>query len=399
MSSGGGADRRGGARPGAGGVVPDGARLAAPSAPGGDQRRARARGRRASRPEAPAAFDARFSASAREYRYRIDTAGCPIRSRRGSCGTGRGSLDVARMRAAARELLGEHDFTSFCRHPGPGRATVRDLQRLTVARAGDRVELGFRANAFLHQMVRALMGTLVPVGDGKLGPDDVARLLANRDRTGTGNLAPGARAHAGAGRVRAADAPVTALSDDVLRWIERSVGPALAWSRSRSSRPRRPRSTGSSSGARSRPRARAPPVPRRRAPRDRLRVRARARSRGAPDPWRDRRAGACPGRGRPRAQVCDVPRSSSPGSPGVVVRAVRGIDLERFLRRSAEPSSRCTRPVGRVSCRRTGRTPKTASPWSRLVGGPGPGARAPIVAEAPPPGSPASSIATSTGAT
>ena len=54
---------------------------------------------------------------------------------------------------------------------------MRDLQRLTIAPVGDRVELGFRANAFLHQMVRAVTGTLVLVGDGKLEPADVARLL------------------------------------------------------------------------------------------------------------------------------------------------------------------------------------------------------------------------------
>ena len=94
------------------------------------------------------------------------------------------------MRAAASVLVGEHDFTSFCRHPGPGKATVRDVQRLSVSAHGERVELGVRANAFLHQMVRAITGTLVLAGDGKLDADDVARLLATRDRAGTGNLAP-----------------------------------------------------------------------------------------------------------------------------------------------------------------------------------------------------------------
>jgi tRNA pseudouridine38-40 synthase len=67
---------------------------------------------------------------------------------------------------------------------------VRDLRRLSVAASSSRVELGFVANAFLHQMVRALTGTLVLAGDGRLGADDVARLLSNRDRAGTGNLAP-----------------------------------------------------------------------------------------------------------------------------------------------------------------------------------------------------------------
>ncbi|MGZ5288661.1 MAG: tRNA pseudouridine(38-40) synthase TruA [Actinomycetota bacterium] len=140
--------------------------------------------------EVQASFDARLAASAREYRYRIDTGEVPDPFTARFVWHRPGPLDVTRMRSAARELVGEHDFTSFCRHPGPGRATVRDLQQLTVTSTGECVELGFRANAFLHQMVRALTGTLVLVGGGKLGPDDVARLLANRSRVGTGNLAP-----------------------------------------------------------------------------------------------------------------------------------------------------------------------------------------------------------------
>jgi tRNA pseudouridine38-40 synthase len=140
--------------------------------------------------EAPATFDARFSASARAYRYRIETGPVPDPFTARFVWHRPGDPSVAAMRAGAGHLLGVHDFTSFCRHPGAGRSTVRDLRRLTVTRRGSRLELGFEANAFLHQMVRAIAGTLVLVGDGRLAPDDVARLLAARDRTGTGNLAP-----------------------------------------------------------------------------------------------------------------------------------------------------------------------------------------------------------------
>ena len=108
--------------------------------------------------EAPEGFDARFSATAREYRYRVDVGDAPdpFTSRfvwHHPC-----APDLRAMRTAARHLTGEHDFTSFCRHPGAGRPTVRYLQRASVSRSGDRVELGFRANAFLHQMVRAITG-------------------------------------------------------------------------------------------------------------------------------------------------------------------------------------------------------------------------------------------------
>lgn len=135
-------------------------------------------------------FDARFSASAREYRYVIDTSQTPDPF------TGRfiwhrpSSLDVPATRRAAAVFVGSHDFTSFCRHPGAGRSTVRDLQRLTVRRDGDLVLFGLRANAFLHQMVRIVVGTLVQVGEGRLSAADVRKILAAGDRSQAPKAAP-----------------------------------------------------------------------------------------------------------------------------------------------------------------------------------------------------------------
>lgn len=139
---------------------------------------------------APEGFHARFSATAREYRYVIDTGAVsdPF--------TGRyewhhpRALEVSALRAGARHLVGVHDFASFCRHPGAGKSTVRDLRRVTVRRDGDRVVLSFRANAFLHQMVRAMVGTLVRVGEGRVAPEEVGRILAARDRGDAATLAP-----------------------------------------------------------------------------------------------------------------------------------------------------------------------------------------------------------------
>ncbi len=116
---------------------------------------------------APAGFDARFSASARIYRYVIDTADVPDPFTARFVWNRPGELSLAAMRAGARHLVGEHDFTSFCRYPGAGKSTVRDLQQLSITRRGDRVEFVVRANAFLHQMVRTLVGTLVAVGEGR----------------------------------------------------------------------------------------------------------------------------------------------------------------------------------------------------------------------------------------
>jgi tRNA pseudouridine38-40 synthase len=135
------------------------------------------------------AFDARFSATAREYRYRIDTGPWPDPFEARFVWHRPGRLAVARMREAARPLRGEYDFASFCRRPQSG-GTVRRLERLSIAYAGERVEISARANAFLHQMVRALVGTLVAVGDGRLEPGSVPEILTARDRSRTPQMAP-----------------------------------------------------------------------------------------------------------------------------------------------------------------------------------------------------------------
>lgn len=144
--------------------------------------------RRAS--DAPEGFDARFSATAREYRYVIATGEVadPFTAR--YVWDRPGLLHVPSMRRAAAALLGEHDFESFCRNPGRGRSTVRDLHRVAVRRDGDLVTITFRANAFLHQMVRSLVGTLVMVGTRRLQPEAVEGILAARDRSAAPQIAP-----------------------------------------------------------------------------------------------------------------------------------------------------------------------------------------------------------------
>jgi tRNA pseudouridine38-40 synthase len=87
-------------------------------------------------------------------------------------------------------LVGEHDFASFCRRPRDGSATIRNLQRLAITRSDGLVEVTARADAFLHQMVRSLVGTLAAVGDGKIDPDRVPAILAARDRSAAAQMAP-----------------------------------------------------------------------------------------------------------------------------------------------------------------------------------------------------------------
>ena len=140
---------------------------------------------------APLGFDARHAATAREYLYRIDMGPLPSPFTARYVWHRPGPLRVSPMRAAARQLIGTHDFASFCRPPKePQTTTVRTLQRLTVRVSGTEVEVRARANAFLHQMVRSLVGTLVAVGAGRLDPDSIRDILVERDRAAAGPVAP-----------------------------------------------------------------------------------------------------------------------------------------------------------------------------------------------------------------
>jgi tRNA pseudouridine38-40 synthase len=132
---------------------------------------------------APAGFDARFSALSRRYAYRISDASYgadPLR-RHDTLAWPR-PLDADGMRLAALVLLGEHDFAAFCRRR-EGATTIRTLLRLDVRRAADGVVVAdVEADAFCHSMVRALVGALVAVGEGRHQPGWVGQVLGRAVR-------------------------------------------------------------------------------------------------------------------------------------------------------------------------------------------------------------------------
>jgi tRNA pseudouridine38-40 synthase len=135
-------------------------------------------------------FHARFSATGRAYRYRILDRRSPPALERGRVWHVPRPLDAAAMAAAARVLVGRHDFSSFraasCQASGP----VRTLDRLDVLRAGEEILVEAAARSFLHHQVRNMVGTLKRVGEGAWTADDVARILAARDRRAAGQTAP-----------------------------------------------------------------------------------------------------------------------------------------------------------------------------------------------------------------
>ncbi|MEU0335010.1 tRNA pseudouridine(38-40) synthase TruA [Streptomyces sp. NPDC006193] len=129
--------------------------------------------------EAPAGFDARFSAIWRRYAYRVaDHPGGVDPLLRGHVLWHDRPLDVDAMNEAAQALLGEHDFAAYCKKR-EGATTIRTLQELSLARGADGVITAtVRADAFCHNMVRSLIGALLFVGDGHRGPEWPGKVLA-----------------------------------------------------------------------------------------------------------------------------------------------------------------------------------------------------------------------------
>ncbi|QKJ20312.1 tRNA pseudouridine(38-40) synthase TruA [Microbacterium hominis] len=132
---------------------------------------------------APAGFDARFSAVWRRYAYRIadGTSGYdPLERLRTT--TVRADLDARAMDAAARSLIGLHDFAAYCK-PREEATTIRTLLEFDWRRDAEGVLVAnVKADAFCHSMVRALVGACVAVGEGRLGVDDVAVIRDGRTR-------------------------------------------------------------------------------------------------------------------------------------------------------------------------------------------------------------------------
>lgn len=134
----------------------------------------------------PAHFHARFSAVARRYRYVIYND--PVRPAHMAeeVTWNHRPLEVARMRAAARALVGTHDFTSFRAVQCQAKSPIKTVHHLRVIEHGRFIVLDVRANAFLHHMVRNIAGVLMTVGAGEREPEWVAEVLAARDRRSGG---------------------------------------------------------------------------------------------------------------------------------------------------------------------------------------------------------------------
>jgi tRNA pseudouridine38-40 synthase len=139
---------------------------------------------------APDDFDARFSATARHYLYRIVNRRSPLALDRHRAWWVMQALDAAAMDEAAQILVGHHDFSTFRSAECQATSPVKTLDILSVSRLGEEIKIEASARSFLHNQVRSMVGSLKLVGEGKWTARDLKKALEARDRAACAPVAP-----------------------------------------------------------------------------------------------------------------------------------------------------------------------------------------------------------------
>jgi tRNA pseudouridine38-40 synthase len=140
--------------------------------------------------QVPESFNARTSAKARHYLYRIVNRRADLALDRGRAWRVARPLNAEAMHTAAQRLIGKHDFTTFRAIECQANSPLKTLDRLDVARDGDEIRITASARSFLHHQVRSMVGSLMLVGEGRWSGGDLAAALAARDRKACGPIAP-----------------------------------------------------------------------------------------------------------------------------------------------------------------------------------------------------------------
>ena len=140
--------------------------------------------------EADDRFHARLSAKGKVYRYSIRMGDTPDVFRRKYQYRVEEPLDVEAMKHAAQRLCGTHDFRAFCANKRYKKSTVRTVYAIEIAANGQDLDMTYRGDGFLYNMVRILTGTLLEVGQGLRKPEEMERILTSLDRMQAGKTAP-----------------------------------------------------------------------------------------------------------------------------------------------------------------------------------------------------------------
>lgn len=139
---------------------------------------------------APENFHPRFHAVEKTYIYRIYNAPMPHPRHSRFSHYFFYPLDIEKMRSAAADLIGEHDFAPFCAAGGSAKTTVRKIYDIQLEKQDDLIEISITGNGFLYNMVRIIVGTLIEIGNGIRPEQDMPRILASGDRKQAGPTAP-----------------------------------------------------------------------------------------------------------------------------------------------------------------------------------------------------------------
>lgn len=140
--------------------------------------------------EAAPRFHARLNAVGKTYVYRVWNSDAPNVFERKYMYTMPETLDIAAMETAAADLVGTHDFMSFCANKRMKKSTVRTIESIQIERLGNELRFTVTGDGFLYNMVRILVGTLLEVGTGKRDKHSIPALLEAKDRSQAGYLVP-----------------------------------------------------------------------------------------------------------------------------------------------------------------------------------------------------------------
>lgn len=135
-------------------------------------------------------FHARLNAREKTYVYTIWNSPDPNVFERKYTYTFREKLDISSMKLAASHLLGSHDFTSFCSNKHMKKTAVRTIYNIDIQLQDEKVIISYTGDGFLYNMVRILTGTLLEVGLGKKAPEDMEKILEEKNRSAAGFTAP-----------------------------------------------------------------------------------------------------------------------------------------------------------------------------------------------------------------
>ena len=133
-------------------------------------------------------FHSRYSCRARHYKYIVLNRAAPVVLQKNRVWWVPQKLDVEKMKAAAKKLIGKHDFTSFRAAQCQAKSPIKTLSSATITQNGDEIVFEFSARSFLHHQVRNMVGTLVEIGIGK--PYDIDEIFAQKKRGAAGVNAP-----------------------------------------------------------------------------------------------------------------------------------------------------------------------------------------------------------------